>query len=226
MWETEAERGVGDRGREAKIQTEMGKRQTQGDTDRGRKEQRETEGEHDGGDRDGAGGVGRQRQCKQPPENPPGRGPGEPESPGAVGHRDRDPGPTSRAQQACTWGWGAPGPGQPELLKVELQAWTPKWPQLGLWFKLGQLYSEKTSPYKQVPLLSTWGEERDGPLCQWPLYPPWIAWPLLQSLFRTQEVAEPFVPAASLLCLVWFNDPDYSAFMFLQIYSAWCRLPA
>ena len=109
MWETEAERGVGDRGREAKIQTEMGKRQTQGDTDRGRKEQRETEGEHDGGDRDGAGGVGRQRQCKQPPENPPGRGPGEPESPGAVGHRDRDPGPTSRAQQACTWGWGAPG---------------------------------------------------------------------------------------------------------------------
>ena len=34
---------------------------------------------------------------------------------------------------------------------------------------------KKTSPYKQVPLLSTWGEAQDGPMCQWPLCLPWIA---------------------------------------------------
>lgn len=30
---------------------------------------------------------------------------------GGVGHRDSDPGLTRRAQLACTWGWGSPGPG-------------------------------------------------------------------------------------------------------------------
>lgn len=65
MWETEAE-----------------KQRQRPRWERDRHRETETAGKRDGGDRDGAGRVERHRQRKQAPENPPGRGPREPGSPG------------------------------------------------------------------------------------------------------------------------------------------------